>query len=1005
MSPVASGGPVCDRREPMGRALFRPPAGRTRALDRGFGFTDRPALPIFGRWCLGSLERERGYPQAISSNTISPIRPKMKSHATRRGLAQFPAVAAMLLGITAVAAAAADLTNLRCEYLANPLGSDVTKPRLSWVIADSGQRSEERGRQQSAYQVLVATTPELLAKDTGDLWDSGKVASDQSTQVEYAGIPLESRLSCHWKARVWLNDDKATEWSQPALWTMGLLKPDDWQGKWIGLDRHDASAAANDPEQRRLPARYLRRDFTVDKEIVQATAHVCGLGLFELQLNGRKVGNHCLDPGLTQYDKRALYVTFDVSKELRAGSNTIGVTLGNGRFYAMRTKVPFPMHNFGFPKLLMQLEIAYRDGTRQTVISDENWRVTDAGPIRSNSEYDGEEYDARMELPGWAEPGYDAAAWEKAAVVAAPQGRLQAQMIEPIRVTDVRKPVAISQPRPAMFLLDMGQAYYGTVRLTVAGPAGTRVQLRSAYDLNADGTLRIQDNRSAKTTDIYVLKGGGAETWAPRFRGQGYRYVEVTGFPGTPALENFEGLVMHTDFAAAGGFRCSNELVNRIHDNIRWTQRAYVRSVPMEPDRDERMGWLGTQAKDFESNCCNFDMAALLEKWLEDIRLDQLPDGHLPDVAPTYWAMYNQGIVWPSNIAILPEILHDLYGDRRALEANYAALTLWLKFISRHLKPDSTVDLSKYGDWCDAYSMDGGRETGGTPDPLIGTAYFHNNCRIAARIAGLLGKPDDAKHFTELAAKINEGFNRRFFDKEKHTYGPGTQTCDVLPLAFGMVPLDQRAAVAGHLAHNVLVERKGHLSVGMVGVFWLMQVLTETGHADAAWTVVTQTTRPSWGYMISKGATSVWERWDSDTRGPGMNSEALLILAGNLDAWFYRTLGGIQCDPEIPGFKHIIMRPQPPADLAWVNVHYDSIHGRIVSNWKREGVDLTMEVTIPINTTATLHVPARDGAAVTESGKPAAQAQGVRFLRMENGAAVYALGSGHYQFHSGSGGR
>ena len=917
-------------------------------------------------------------------------------------------------------ARAVDAAKLRCEYLSDPLGIDVVKPRLSWVLEDPSplpsagtsrdQRSEVRGQVQSAYQVLVASTAALLAKDQGDLWDSGKVDSDHSCQVEYAGKLLESRVACHWKVRVWTDNRQpttgsgtASAWSPPALWTMGLLKPDDWQGKWIGLNRHDGSPAAEDPEQRRLPARYLRHDFSVDKDVLHATAYVCGLGLFELRLNGNKVGDHLLDPGLTQYDKRALYVTFDVTNQLRGGSNTLGVTLGNGRYYAMRTKVPFAMHDFGFPKLRLQLELEFRDGTRQTLSSDETWRVTDAGPIRANNEYDGEEYDARMELPGWAEPGYDASAWQPAAVVQAPLGRLQAQMIEPIRVTEVRKPVAITQPKPAMFLIDMGQAYYGTVRLNVAGAAGTRVQLRSAYDLNADGTLRVQDNRSAKTTDVYVLKGGATESWVPSFRGQGYRYVEVTGFPGTPTPDNFEGLVMHTDFAAVGGFRCSNELVNRIHDNIRWTQQAYLRSVPMEPDRDERMGWLGTQAKDFESNCCNFDVAALLGKWLEDIRLDQLPDGHLPDVAPSYWAMYNSGIVWPSNIAILPEILYDLYGDRRAVEANYAALTQWMTFVSRHLKLDSTVDLSKYGDWCDAYSMDGGGETGGTTDPLIASTYFYNNCRIAARLAILLDKADDARHFSDLATKINDGFNRRFFDADNHTYGTGTQTSNLLPLAFGMVPPAQRAAVAATLARDVQVERKGHLSVGMVGVFWLMQVLSETGHAEAAWSVVTQTTRPSWGYMIAKGATTVWERWDSDTRGPGMNSAALLILAGNLDAWFYRSLAGIHVDPERPAFKHILIQPAMLGDLTWVKCSYDSIHGRIVSNWQCEGDRLTMDVTLPINTTATLHVPAKDVAAVTECGKPAVQADGVRFLRMEGGAAVFEVGSGSYQFQSEGG--
>ena len=922
------------------------------------------------------------------------------------------AVASLVLSIPI--ASAAEVTKLRCEYLNDPLGIDVQKPRLSWVIEGGDQqsevgnpKSETRNKLQTAYQVLVASSSELLAKDQGDLWDSGKVASDRSIQIEYDGRQLESRRVCHWKVRVWIArggvrdiGGEPSAWSAPAKWSMGLLRPEDWQAMWVGLDRHDGSPEAAHPEQRRLPARYLRREFSLDKPVLRATAYVCGLGLFELLLNGSKVGDHVLDPGLTQYDKRALIVTFDVTRQLQAGNNAIGVILGNGRYYAMRTTVPFAMQNFGFPKLRLQLEMEFRDGTRQIISSDETWSLTDAGPIRSNNEYDGEEYDARMEMPGWASPGYNPANWEVANLVQAPLGRLQAQMIEPIRVTEVRRPVAITEPRPAVYLVDMGQAYYGSVRLKVAGPPGSRVQMRSAYALNEDGTLRIQDNRSAKTTDVYVLKGGCPESWVPCFRGQGYRYVEVTGFPGTPTPENFEGLVMHSDFEAVGGFSCSNELINRIHSNIRWTQRAYLRSVPMEPDRDERMGWLGTQAKDFESNCYNFGMAPFLGKWLEDIRLDQLPDGHLPNVSPSYWAMYDSGIVWPSNIAILPEIMYDLYGDRRALVENYPALNKWMSFVSRHLKPDYTVDLKKFGDWCDAYSIDGGSETGGTADALIASAYLYNNCRIAARLARLLDKADDAERFTELGAKIHSGFNRRFFDAAKNQYGTGTQTSNLLPLAFGLVPPEQRGAVAANLAHDVLVERDGHLSVGMIGAFWLMQVLTETGHADAAWRVVTQTSRPSWGYMISKGATTIWERWDSNTRDPGMNSEALLILAGNLDAWFYRSLAGIDYDPGNPGFKHIVLRPQLMGDLTWVEAHYDSLYGRIASSWKIDKHRFTWTIRIPSNVTAMVYVPAKDEAAVTESDKPAVSADGVKFLRMEDHTAVYAVGSGIYQFVS-----
>ncbi len=920
-------------------------------------------------------------------------------------LCSLTAVLLMPLCWPTPAAAEIRMANLKCESLVNPLGIDVTGPRLSWVLT-----SPQRGQKQTACRILVAGNIRNLENGVGDLWDSGRVESDRSIHVVYAGKPLPSRMKCYWKVRVWDKDGNPSPWSEPAVWSMGLLAAEDWAGaKWIGTKDPAPTPAdgANetadvDPaaDHTRLPARYLRREFEVNKRVTRATAYVCGLGFFDLFLNGQKVGDHVMDPALSGYKKRAFYVTFDVTDSLKSGNNAVGVILGNGRYFGPRKIVPGNVPIYGQPKLMLHMRIEYDDGSTSDVVSDESWKLTTDGPIRTNNEYDGEEYDARMEIPNWNRVGFDDSQWKNAQPVDPPGGVLQSQMLEPMRVVEVRKPVKITNPKPGMYLVDMGQAYYGTVRLKVSGPAAARVQMRSAYNLNPDGTLRARDNRTALSTDVYTLKGQATETWNPRFRGQGYRYVEVTGFPGVPTVDNFEGLVIHTDFDVVGSFRCSQPTINRIYENIRWTQRAYIRSLSMEPDRDERQGWLGTQAKDFESNAMNFQMAPLLTKWLADIRLDQAPDGQLPDVSPTYWSLYNGGIVWPSNITILPEIQYDLYGDRRALEQNYPAMKKWMTFCTRHLKPDFTVDQNTYGDWCDAYSMDGGTEFGGTPRALISSAYYYNNCRIMVRVARLLGKPDDEKHFAELAEKIKVGFNRRFFTPEENKYGSGTQTAYVLPLAFGLVDQARREAVAANLAHDVMVNRKGHLSVGMVGIFWLMQVLSDTGHHDAAYTIATQTTRPSWGYMISKGSTTVWERWDTDTRGPGMNSEALLILAGNVEAWFYQTLGGINYDPKHPGFKHIIIRPRPVGDLTWAKTHHDSMYGRIAVDWRRDGQKLTLNVTIPANTTATVFVPATDAGRITEGAKPAAESEGVEFLRREDGRAVFEVGAGVYRFES-----
>jgi len=753
-------------------------------------------------------------------------------------------------------------------------------------------------------------------------------------------------------------------------------------------------------DARPLPARYLRREFAVEKKVMRATAYVCGLGFFDFYVNGRKVSDQIMNPALSDYRKADYYVTFDITEQLKDGRNALGVVLGNGRFFAPRLVSPAPTVDYGYPKLLVQTEIQYNDGSTRRIVSDENWTLTTEGPIRANNEYDGEEYDARKEMPGWCQAGFDDTKWEKARLVSAPGGVLLAQMIEPMRVTQVIKPTGVTNPKPGTYMVDMGQNFYGAVRLKAKAPAGTEVRMVSAYSLLPDGMLKTADNRGAKATDVYVFKGDGEEVWTPQFKGQGFRRVQVTGFPGTPAAENFEGLVIHTDARPAGDFECSNELVNRIHRAMWWGFRMYLRSAPLDPDRDERQAWLGDPAKDAESEAFNFHVAPFYAKWMDDIRRSQRGDGTIPDVSMNW--EWNSNVEWPSVFAIIPDWFLDFYADQRVVESQYEAMKRWVQAMKQNnLEADGTLKAGPYGDWCDTYTMDGkSTDNGKTPQNLIATAYHYNNCRIMARAAKRLKMPEDEKLFGEWADQLKLAFNKKFLDTATGVYFGGTQCAYVLPLAFGLVPDECRQKVIDNLVNDILVTHKGHLSVGLIGMQWLMQVLTDIGRPDVAWTIVTQTTRPSWGYMIGKGATTIWERWDCDTRDPGMNSEALLIQAGNLDAWFYQTLAGINYDREMPGFKHIIIRPRPPGDLMWVKAHYDSSYGRIVSNWTRGGDMLTMEVTIPANTTATVYVTAKDSAGVTESGKQADKAEGVKFLRMDKREAVYEVGSGHYQFQS-----
>lgn len=959
-------------------------------------------------------------------------------HAPAAPLLFFTVLTATMLCTEPAALEAGSLepTDLRCEYLVNPLGIDAVKPRLSWIL-----EAKLRARKQTSYRVLVASSLPALHREEVDLWDSGKVKSDQSIQVEYAGRTLKSRRRCYWKVRVWDSEGEASAWSEAAHWSMGLLSRSDWKARWIGLDGKLETTL-----RQRLPARMLRREFDVRKKIRRATAYVCGLGLFELYVNGQKVGDHLRDPSLTSYEKRCLYVTFDLTEQLRQKKNAIGVILGNGRFFA-----PTLGHNrtFGLPRLRMQVHIDHPDGTSTLLLSNRSWKVTDDGPIRANSEFDGEEYDARKEKTGWAEPGFDDSDWKPADRMKTPgldlvegeeyhdrrakegweepavkrTGDMVAQVMEPMRVTGSIRPIGISEPKPGVYIIDMGQAFYGTLQLKVSGPAGTQVKMVSAYSLRPDGTLKTEDNREALSTDIYILKGKGVETWTPRFKGQGFRRVEVTGFPGVPTLDNFQGLVVHSDFDSVGTFTCSNTQVNQLYQNVRWTQRAARRGLPHgEADRDERCGWLADVSTACESDAYNWNVAAFYTKFLEDVRLDQKPDGHLPDSVAVMWGYHYRGsLVWNRAAMMIPELLYNFYGDRRILEEQYDCMKKWMLFVGQYQKrgrdkskdpqgyyyfesdydkDDYTINHNNYGSFADTTTMDGGSILGATNRPLMSTAFHYNHCRIMARTARLLGRKDDAEYFSGLAEKTARGFHDRFFDPATSTYVSQTQLSYLLPLTFDLVPQKNRAAVIKNFIDETMIKHDAHVTYGEIGTQFVMPTLTRIGHPEVGYALAQQTTRPSWGYMVSKGATTIWERWDSDTAEPGMNSEVMLALSGNLNAWLYQTLGGINYDPEQPGFKHIILHPRPVGDLTFVRATLKSIHGPIVSNWKIQDDAFDWEVAIPPNTTATVHVPVQANGRVTESGQEAQKATGVRLLHRTDESLVFSVGSGKYRFVS-----
>ena len=881
--------------------------------------------------------------------------------------------------------------DLRCEYCVDPVGVDVSRPRFSWVL-----RHSERGRTQSAYQILVASSKEKLLKDLGDMWDSGKVNSNQSVNVEYAGKPLESGKIYYWKVRWWDDKGRVSPYSKVAKFEMGLLKPEDWKAKWI--------AGGN----------LLRKKFVIDGKVRLARAYISGLGYYELRINGRKIGDRKLDPGWTDYEKIVLYSVYDITEFLTEGENVVGIMLGNGRFNIKpeRRKRPFPAYkHYGEPRAILQIKIEFADGKQKLILTDESWKVA-KGPIIEDDIYDGEVYDARLEKEGWDRPGYDDSSWENAKIIEPPGGKMFSQAtFPPIRVVKILQPVSVSNPKPNVYVFDFGQNFTGWVRLIVSGPRGTKVKLRYAELLNPDGTVNMATARGAKATDTYILKGDGVEVYEPRFTYHGFRYVEVTGFPGVPSINNLQGIVVHTDVKPVGSFLCSNQLINDIHRNILWGQVSNLMSVPTDcPQRDERMGWMGDAQLSAEEAIYNFDMAAFYTKWIRDIKAAQMEDGSVPDVVPPYWSLYPADPAWGTACVIIPWYLYLYYGDKRILEENYEVMKRWVDFLSSKAE-NYILKFSKYGDWCPPGQI----KSPSTPGEVVSTLCYYEDVVLLSKIARILGKKEDADKYAEMAEKIKEAFNKRYLAEKYYTPLKDvldaimpvsySQTANVMPLYLDMVPPDKEKSVIENLIWDLVVAHDYHLNTGIVGTRYLFDVLTKYGYVDVAYKIVSQTTYPSWGYMIKEGATTVWERWEY-LAGLGMNSHNH-IMFGSVDTWFYKTLAGINVDPSFPGFEKIIIKPHVVGDLTHAGASLKTVRGLVVSKWWKEEKSLVLEATIPVNSTGEVYVPKMDlknpvikeGEKIVWKDKAFIQGvSGITSAREEEKYIVFNVGSGTYFF-------
>jgi alpha-L-rhamnosidase len=871
-----------------------------------------------------------------------------------------------------------------------------------------GNRKPERGIRQTAYQILVASTPEILAKDQGDLWDSGKVASDRSVHIDYQGKPLASGVVCHWKVKAWTTnadgEEEATEWSAPAFWRMGVLQATDWRGKWISHDDENLNIAP-----------WMRKSFDLPTVPTRAFVTVNIAGYAELYINGQKVGADVLTPAVSDNTKQVFYNTYDVTSLLKPGRNTIGLWMGRGM--ATRTDTGANKMTPALPHVRAQIE-AEIDGKPWVLGTDASWKTSVSSYTRSggthHNDFGGERVDPSAHIANWSSPDFDDKGWKNAVEVEVPKGEAVAQQAPLNRIGKEIPAVAVNDLGGGRYEIDFGTALTGwmrlkmpawnsegsatqpkraVVRMTFADKKhyGVKVGFGGKPEPLPDGSYQHFNQVSE-----FVSTGKPGEVFEHKFNYAGFRYVLVEGLPVAPKKEDAVAMLVESDLEPVGAFECSNELFNRISRVNQWTQRSLnLGGYFVDCPHRERLGYGDGQVA-AEGFMTSFGAYGFYRKWLMDWRIRQGADGYMPHVAP--FAMGGGGPGWPGLLSAITWRHYLYYGDKRVLEENYDAIRRFVDNLESRSKdgvmPAYGGTWDFIGDWV---PPERGMDTQNWPNrpaaELFNNCYRIQQLEILKNIASVLGKKDEVERCEARLATARAAVHAAFFDKAAGNYGIDEQAYYVMPLLAGVTPESERPALLQKLEKNILEKNKGHLDAGMLGTYFMMEHLRAIGRNDLVFTMFNQTTYPGWGYMLEQGASTLWEQWN------GFWSHIHSCFTSP-DNWFYQGLAGIQTDPDAPGFKNTIIKPAIVGDVTWVKSHHDSPYGRIVSNWKREGEKVTMDVTIPPNSTATVFVPAKDAAGVTESGKPAGEAEGVKFLRTENNAAVYAVGSGDYQFQS-----
>ncbi len=900
-----------------------------------------------------------------------------------------------------------EVKHLQCEYLENPVGIDIQQPRFSWNIS-----SDHRGVSQSAFRVLVADNKKEIQNETGNIWDSGKIPSDQSVNIVYKGSPLKSDQTYYWSVRVWNQDGEQSAWSEPASFHTGLSGSSDWKAKWI---------IASDTL---LSAPLLRKEFEVEKSVKQAFAYISAAGFYELELNGAKVGDHVLDPSITDYRKRLHYVTYDITKLLKSGSNAVGVIVGNGGFRLKFTKGRYCWNdggiNMGTPRIIAQLNIIYNDGSQNTIISDESWKSS-GGPITFNNYYGGEDYDARLEKTGWSSQGYDDSSWQPVQVVERPSGQLCSQLFPPIKVVQTIIPVVETNPDKGVYVYDLGQNIPGWWRIQVKGSAGIKLRIKGAETLNDSAfsePLKPGDRLSKKQkyqSDIwtdYILKGEGTEVYEPRFFYTGFRYIEVT----TDNPENIkslkvEGRVVQSSLERNGKFETSDSLLNRIHRATVWAQIGNTLAYPTDCPQREKGGYTGDGQVIAEASIHDFQMAAFYTNWLNDMEDSRQESGRVPNTSPTLIGGSGGGVAWGSACILLPWWMHQYYNDTRILSEHYPMMKGYIEYMRNLARNDNNPkeeyiinEFGTYwyslGEWCAP-----GRKLDCPNHPMVSTYYFYLDAITLSKIASILGQTEDADMYQALADTVKSELNKKFFNPETNLYGSDTtyQTYQLLALSSDIIPEGHREGVLQTLINDISNTRMGHLYTGIIGTKYLWPVLAHAGRTDLAYTIATKTTYPSYGYWIEHGFTTLCETWE------GRHSHNHQMF-GSIDEFFFKYLAGIQSPTNgstSQGYKHIVIYPYIPEGLSSVDASLNTVAGTIESHWQQKSGLLKVKVVIPANSDALIGIPIlnfsnvsikESGKTIWENGESVVGVTGITDVSKDASLINLSVGSGTYEF-------